>query len=62
MEDVLIRSANNHDSPIHDCVKERYHNDLDFERLDLQLKMLPDIMKQEPKIKEITKISNIFWF
>ena len=59
MEDVLIRSANNHDSPIHDCVKELYHNDLDFEHLDLQLKMFPDVMKQEPKIKEITKISTI---
>ena len=59
MEAVLIKSANNHDSPIHDCVKELYHNNLDFERLDLQLKMLPDVMKQEPKIREITKISTI---
>ena len=45
MEDVLIKSANNHDSPIHNSVKELYHNDLDFERLNLQLKMLPDVMK-----------------
>ena len=60
VETLLLDSANQKSPEIPTDVKELYrNNDLDFERLSIQLKMLPDTLKKGEEMSTINSINKI---
>ncbi len=59
IESMLISSANGKSFSIPQKLKELYGKDLDCDKLSLQLQMLPDAIKQDKRIKQVTKIQTI---
>ena len=59
VETLLLDSANQKSPGIQTDVNELYRNDLDFERLSIQLKMLPDALKKGEEIFTIISINEI---
>ena len=64
IEEVLLKAANADKVTIPQSISETYANDLDMERLVLQLKMLADLIKSSEMnasfpLKEITKLETL---
>ena len=59
VETLLLDSANQKSPEIPTDVKELYRNDLDFERLSIQLKMLADALKKGEEMSTINSINEI---
>lgn len=62
VEQLLLRAANANHFVIAETISDIYAEDLDMERLELQLKMLPDLVKcsnAAVPIKEVTKIETL---
>ena len=58
IEQLLLRAANRNYFAIKETISDIYAGDLDLERLELQLKMLPDLIKCSNAvvpIKQVTK-------
>ena len=62
IEQLLLTAANTNHFAIPEAISETYAEDLDEKRLDLQLKMLPDLVKcsnAEVPIKQVTKLETL---
>ena len=63
MERLLLDSANSREVVIADEIKNLYSADIDFDKLSLQLKLLPDAIKAVPlqgiRITQVTKLQTI---
>lgn len=60
IETALINSANGEKFEFDDIVKRLYKEDLDFEQLEAQLKLLTGIISQRrPEVKKVTSINTI---
>ena len=63
MERLLLDSANSREVVIPDEIKNLYSADIDFDKLSLQLKLLPDAIKAVPlqgiRITQVTKLQTI---
>ena len=64
IEEVLLKAANADKVTIPQSISETYANELDMERLVLQLKMLADLIKSSEMnasfpLKEITKLETL---
>ena len=65
IESLLISACNGNKVPLSTQVQELYHGDIDFQRLEVQLSMLPELVKTvneqnlsqgQPTIKKVTAI------
>jgi hypothetical protein len=62
IEQLLLRAANGNHFVIKETISDIYANDLDLDRLELHLKMLPDLVKcsnSAVPIKEVTKLETL---
>ncbi|CAB4037909.1 zinc finger MYM-type 1-like [Paramuricea clavata] len=60
IETVLINAANGHTFELNDAVKRLYEEDLDFDQLKAELKLLEGIISQRlPEVKKVTSIDTI---
>lgn len=59
VEDILLKSANGDAVEIPQSVRDVYQNDIDFCRLELHLKMLPDLLKKSSNPTKVTNIKTI---
>jgi hypothetical protein len=60
IETVLINAANGHTFELNDAVKRLYEDDLDFDQLKAELKLLERIISQRlPEVKKVTSIDTI---
>ncbi|CAB4006156.1 zinc finger MYM-type 1-like [Paramuricea clavata] len=62
IEQLLLRAANGNQFVIKETISDIYANDLDLDRLELHLKMLPDLVKcsnSAVPIKEVTKLETL---
>ena len=62
IEQLLLKAANGNNFVIKETISDIYAGDLDLERLELQLKMLPDLVKcsnAAVPIKQVTKLETL---
>ena len=61
MEDILIAPCNGQPIEISSSFQHMYQDDLDFERLKIQLLMLPDLIKTGSKdpIKKVSSVNTL---
>ena len=62
IEQLILRAANGNNFVIKETISDVYAGDLDLERLELQLKMLPDLVKcsnAAVPIKQVTKLETM---
>ena len=63
IEKLLLDSANAKSASLPKKVKSIYHQDVDMDKLKIQLKMLPDAVKVTPMygipIKQVTRIQTL---
>lgn len=61
LEDVFLNAANMQPFEFNDDVRKTYGNEIDFDQVTAELKLLPSVIKQcLPEVKQVTSMDTVF--